>query len=69
MRSRCLYPAEGIAEDEATGMAAIRLCAEQGRPVEIRQGRGSRLSARPLDRGLVEVGGLVEPVELRDFAL
>jgi predicted PhzF superfamily epimerase YddE/YHI9 len=69
VRSRGLYPAEGIEEDEATGAAAIRLSGELGRPLEIRQGRGSRLDARPIGDGYVEVGGLTELVELRDFEL
>ena len=69
VRSRGLYPAEGIEEDEATGAAAIRLSGELGRPLEIRQGRGSRLDARPIGDGYVEVGGLTGLVELRDFEL
>jgi predicted PhzF superfamily epimerase YddE/YHI9 len=69
VRSRGLYPDEGIEEDEATGMAAIRLSGEQGRALEIRQGSGSRLYTRPLGDGRVEVGGLTELVELRDFQL
>ena len=69
VRSRGLYPAEGIEEDEATGMAAIRLSTELGRELEIRQGRGSQLRARPLGDDRAEVGGLTELAELRDFAL
>jgi predicted PhzF superfamily epimerase YddE/YHI9 len=69
VRARGLYPAEGIAEDEATGSAAIALSGDLGRPLEIRQGRGSRLSARPLGDGFVEVGGLTDHTETRDVAL
>ena len=69
VRSRGLYPAEGIAEDEATGAAALALAGALDRPLEIRQGRGSRLSARPLGDGFVEVGGLTRLIEERDFAL
>ena len=69
VRSRGLYPSLGIEEDEATGAAALALSAQLDRPLEIRQGRGSRLSARPLPDGFVEVGGLVELDEVRDFAL
>lgn len=47
----------GIAEDEATGGAAVRLCAELGRELEIRQGRGSRILARPKGDGWIEIGG------------
>jgi predicted PhzF superfamily epimerase YddE/YHI9 len=47
----------GIGEDEATGSAAVRLCASLGRELDIRQGRGSRILARPLADGRVEIGG------------
>lgn len=69
IRSRGLYPALGIAEDEATGAAAVALCGTLGRPLEIRQGRGSRLKARPLEDGFVEVGGVTRLAEVRDFVL
>jgi predicted PhzF superfamily epimerase YddE/YHI9 len=69
IRSRGLYPAAGIPEDEATGAAAVALSGRLGRSLEIRQGRGSRLSVHPLDDGFVEVGGLTELAELREFAL
>jgi predicted PhzF superfamily epimerase YddE/YHI9 len=59
LRSRVFAPEEGIAEDEATGAAALRIGALLGRPLEIRQGRGSLLHARPGDAGTVEVGGRV----------
>jgi predicted PhzF superfamily epimerase YddE/YHI9 len=59
VRSRAFFFDLGIAEDEATGAAAIVLSARTGRPLLIRQGRGSVLAARPLDGGFVEVGGRV----------
>lgn len=59
VRSRCFPVEEGIGEDEATGSAAISLCAELERPLTIRQGRGSRLYPRPLGEGRAEVGGCV----------
>ena len=40
-------PRYGIAEDEATGAAAVRLVSQLGRPLVIRQGTGSLLRARP----------------------
>jgi predicted PhzF superfamily epimerase YddE/YHI9 len=69
-RVRCrVFPIElGIEEDEATGAAAVILCARLGREVEIRQGRGSIISARPLDDGRVEIGGRVELDEVRDYS-
>jgi predicted PhzF superfamily epimerase YddE/YHI9 len=57
VRARAFGPRIGIPEDEATGSAATRLCAQLGRALEIRQGGGSRLLARPAEDGLVEIGG------------
>jgi predicted PhzF superfamily epimerase YddE/YHI9 len=56
----------GIEEDEATGAAAVRLCALLGRPLDIRQGRGSRIVARP-GGDTVEIGGRVELDEVREY--
>jgi predicted PhzF superfamily epimerase YddE/YHI9 len=50
---------EGIPEDEATGSAALPLSAELGREIEVRQGKGSVIWARPIDDGMVEIGGRV----------
>ncbi|HEY5334008.1 MAG TPA: PhzF family phenazine biosynthesis protein [Solirubrobacterales bacterium] len=69
VRSRCFSHDDGVGEDEATGSAAIVLAADLGRPIEIRQGRGSRLDARPLGEGRAEVGGRVVLDEVREFAL
>jgi predicted PhzF superfamily epimerase YddE/YHI9 len=57
MRARVFPVRIGIAEDEATGSAATKLCAQLGRAIDIRQGRGSRILARPGDAGFVEIGG------------
>ena len=59
VRARSFLPAVGIGEDEATGSAALRLCAQVGRKIEVRQGRGSVIHARPLDDGRVEICGSV----------
>jgi predicted PhzF superfamily epimerase YddE/YHI9 len=59
VRARVFVDVEGIPEDEATGAAALRLGAQLGRPIEIRQGEGSVLRARPGPDGTVEVGGRV----------
>jgi hypothetical protein len=69
MRARVFPVRIGIAEDEATGSAATKLCARIGRPIDIRQGPGSRILARPGDGGLVEIGGLCVVVDVRDYAL
>ena len=65
VRARVFPPRYGIAEDEATGSAAVRLGALLGRPLDIRQGMGSRILARPLGDGMVEIGGRVELDEVR----
>jgi predicted PhzF superfamily epimerase YddE/YHI9 len=69
VRSRCFSHDDGVGEDEATGSAAICLAADLNREIEIRQGRGSRLDARPLGDGRAEVGGRVVLDEVREFAL
>jgi predicted PhzF superfamily epimerase YddE/YHI9 len=65
VRARGFFPGFGIPEDEATGSAALALCARLGRSIEVHQGRGSRISARPLADGLVEIGGRVVLDEVR----
>lgn len=59
VRARCFVPEAGIDEDEATGSAALALAARLERPIAIRQGHGSLLTARPAGEGRGEVGGLV----------
>jgi predicted PhzF superfamily epimerase YddE/YHI9 len=67
IRARVFPLRYGIAEDEATGAAAVTLCARLGRAIEIRQGRGSHIRARPLEGGFVEVGGVSVLDEVRDY--
>jgi predicted PhzF superfamily epimerase YddE/YHI9 len=69
VRARVFPVRIGIAEDEATGSAATKLCALLERPIDIRQGRGSRILARPGDDGFVEIGGLSVEDEVRDYEL
>jgi predicted PhzF superfamily epimerase YddE/YHI9 len=69
LRARAFLARLGIAEDEATGSAATMLCAQLGRPIDIRQGRSSRILARPGEDGLVEIGGRSVLDEVRDYAL
>lgn len=59
VRCRVFADGVGVPEDEATGSAALRLVAELGRPVTIRQGVGSVIVGRPVDGGRVRVGGRV----------
>ncbi|MCZ4563120.1 PhzF family phenazine biosynthesis protein [Rhodococcus sp. IEGM 1401] len=56
LRSRMFAPMMGIAEDEATGAAAVRLTGELGRGLNIVQGAGSRLHTT-FEAGWVELGG------------
>jgi predicted PhzF superfamily epimerase YddE/YHI9 len=69
VRARAFLARIGIAEDEATGSAATKLCAQLGRPIDIRQGRSSRILARPGEDGFVEIGGRSVLDEVRDYAL
>lgn len=70
IRARVFLPDAGVPEDEATGSAAMRLCAALDRPIEIRQGPtgGSLLFARPFEsgEGMIEVGGRVALDEVRE---
>ena len=69
VRCRVFAAAAGIVEDEATGAAAVRLVAQVARPVDIRQGRGSRILGRPGADGTAEIGGRVVLDEVRDYRL
>jgi predicted PhzF superfamily epimerase YddE/YHI9 len=69
IRARSFADAYGIPEDEATGSAALALCAGIGRAITIHQGHGSVLVARPLDEGWAEVGGRVALDEVREQVL
>ena len=69
IRERVFARRYGIAEDEATGSAAITLSARLGRELDIRQGAGSRILARPLENGMVEIGGRVELDQVREYSI
>jgi predicted PhzF superfamily epimerase YddE/YHI9 len=59
IRARVFAPDLGVAEDPATGSAALGLCALLRRPIAIEQGPGCQIEARPLEDGFVEIGGRV----------
>ena len=63
IRARAFVPTAGIAEDEATGSAAIGLGAQLDRRLAIHQGHGSVLHCGPLADGTAEVGGKTRLVE------
>ena len=65
VRARFFAPEMGIAEDEATGSAAVRVTDTLGRGLTIRQGRGSELQTRVGPAGTAEVGGRVAFLETR----
>lgn len=69
LRARVFAPRLGVEEDEATGAHAVRLAAQLGREVLIRQGEGSLISAKPNEEGTVEIGGLVQLVEVREYEI
>ncbi|MFC4374655.1 PhzF family phenazine biosynthesis protein [Nocardia halotolerans] len=59
LRSRMFAPAMGIAEDEATGAAAVALTAKLRSGLVITQGRGSQLYTAWDSDGWVRLGGRV----------
>jgi predicted PhzF superfamily epimerase YddE/YHI9 len=63
VRARFFPTDLGIAEDEATGAAAVLLGAALGSDLTIRQGVGSEIHVRPRDDGDIDVGGRVELIE------
>lgn len=67
VRARAFVSEAGVAEDEATGSAALALCGRLERPIEVRQGAGSDIFARPVEDGFVEVGGRVVLDEVRVY--
>ena len=69
VRLRAFGPRIGIDEDEATGSAATKLCTQLGRPIDIRQGRGSRILASPVADGRAEIGGHSVLDEVREYEL
>jgi predicted PhzF superfamily epimerase YddE/YHI9 len=69
LRARVFPVRLGIPEDEATGAAAVQLGARLDRAIDIRQGRGSRILARPREGGYVEIGGRSVLDEVREFAI
>jgi predicted PhzF superfamily epimerase YddE/YHI9 len=69
VRSRSFPTDLGIAEDEATGIAAVAMGGLLHRPLTIRQGVGSEILVVPGGDGTVEIGGRVESVERRDYPI
>ena len=67
LRARVFPNGIGIAEDEATGAAALQFGALLGRDIVIHQGKGSELHVRPREDGTVAVGGRVELVAARTY--
>ena len=68
LRARSFAAGVGIAEDEATGSAALALSARVGREITVHQGKGSLLLARPLQGGRAEVGGAVVLDDRREYS-
>jgi predicted PhzF superfamily epimerase YddE/YHI9 len=68
IRARVWVAQLGVGEDEATGSAALRLVARLGHPIEIRQGKGSLIYARPAEQeGYAETGGRTVLEAEREF--
>jgi predicted PhzF superfamily epimerase YddE/YHI9 len=68
VRSRYFATDYGIAEDEATGAAAVAMGGDLRRDLTIHQGVGSEILVRPQPDGMIEIGGRVERVETREDA-
>jgi predicted PhzF superfamily epimerase YddE/YHI9 len=69
IRERVFADEAGVDEDEATGSAALRLTAKLGREIEIHQGKGSVIYARPIDEETAEIAGRVVLDEVRDYSV
>jgi predicted PhzF superfamily epimerase YddE/YHI9 len=69
IRARVFPVRIGIDEDEATGSAVVLLAQQLERAIDVRQGRGSRLRARPHAAGRVEFGGRSVLDEVREYAV
>jgi predicted PhzF superfamily epimerase YddE/YHI9 len=59
VRARVFAPDFGVPEDPATGSATVALCAQLGRDIVVDQGPHCEIHARPLDDGVIELGGRV----------
>jgi predicted PhzF superfamily epimerase YddE/YHI9 len=66
VRARYFPTDYGIAEDEATGAAAVAMGGDLRRDLTIRQGVASEILVRPQPDGMIEIGGRVELVERRN---
>ena len=66
VRARYFATDYGIAEDEATGAAAVAMGGDLRRDLTIHQGVGSEILVRPQDDGTIEIGGRVEQIETRE---
>ncbi|KAA0023362.1 PhzF family phenazine biosynthesis protein [Antrihabitans cavernicola] len=61
IRSRMFAPAMGVAEDEATGSAAVRITDRLQRSLTVHQGQGSTITTQYNADGWIHVGGRVVP--------
>lgn len=59
IRARVFAARYGVAHDEATGSACMRLAAALGRAITVRHGDGSIVHAQPGPPGTAEIGGRV----------
>jgi predicted PhzF superfamily epimerase YddE/YHI9 len=66
VRARYFATDYGIAEDEATGAAAVAMGGDLRRDLTIHQGVGSEILVRPQPDGTIEIGGRVEQIETRE---
>jgi predicted PhzF superfamily epimerase YddE/YHI9 len=67
LRARSFPTWAGIDEDEASGAAAVLISAALGRELQISQGVGSEIVARPGPGRTVEIGGRCALIEVREY--
>jgi predicted PhzF superfamily epimerase YddE/YHI9 len=67
IRARVFAPDLGVPEDPATGSATVALCDALGRAITVDQGPHCLIEARPLDDGVIELGGRVADDGVREL--
>lgn len=67
VRARMFAPRDGVAEDEACGVASMVLASKLQRDLEVRHGRGSIVLVRLHSDGTADVGGHVAVDEEREY--
>lgn len=67
IRARTFAPDWGIPEDEANGSGSMQLAISLGRDLEIHQGKGSIIYAKPVGKDFADVGGRVKAGPIKEI--